>query len=64
MRSIARLPSGAAEAELWRELGLIEAAALRLGERTRLVGAAASRYLGSTPRRSPATKQEARHAVG
>src|SRR6202522_2224123 len=32
------LASGAAEAELWRSLGLIEAAALRLGERTRVVG--------------------------
>ena len=32
------LASGAVEAELWRSSGLIEAAALRLGERTRLVG--------------------------
>jgi uncharacterized protein len=57
------LAAGAAEAELWRDLGLIEAAALRLGERTRLVGAAASRNLG----RSPAVirnEEKARHAFG
>jgi uncharacterized protein len=57
------LASGAAEAELWRDLGLIEAAALRLGERTRLVGAPASRYLGRLP--SVAHNEEkARHAFG
>jgi uncharacterized protein len=56
------LASGAAEAELWRDLGLIEAAALRLGERTRLVGAPASHYLGRLP---PArNEQKARHAFG
>jgi uncharacterized protein len=33
------LAFGAAEAELWRDRGLIEAAALRVGEQTRLVGA-------------------------
>ena len=33
------LASGVAEAELWRDRGLIEAAALRLGDQTRLVGA-------------------------
>jgi hypothetical protein len=43
------LAFGVAEGELWRELGLIEAVALRLGERTRLVGAPARRYLGRTP---------------
>src|SRR5271168_5064542 len=43
------LASGMEEAELWRDLGLIEAAALRLGERTRLLGAAASRHLGHIP---------------
>ena len=43
------LAFGVAEGELWRELGLIEAAALRLGERTRLVGAPASRNLGFMP---------------
>ena len=56
------LASGAAEAELWRDLGFIEAAALRLGERIRLVGAPASRNL----RRVPAVarnEQKARHAV-
>jgi uncharacterized protein len=57
------LASGAAEAELWRELGLIEAAALRLGERTRLVGAPASRYLGRTPAVAR-NEEKARHAVG
>jgi ApbE superfamily uncharacterized protein (UPF0280 family) len=57
------LASGAAEAELWRELGLIEAAALRLGERTRLVGAAASRYLGRVPAVAR-NEEKARHAVG
>ena len=57
------LASGAAEAELWRELGLIEAAALRLGERTRLVGAPTSRYLGRTPAVAR-NEEKARHAVG
>jgi uncharacterized protein len=37
------LASGSAEAELWRDRGLIEAAALRLGDQTRLVGGPASR---------------------
>jgi uncharacterized protein len=57
------LASGAAEAELWRGLGLIEAAALRLGERTRLVGVARSSYkfgAGVLPR----NELKARHAVG
>ena len=57
------LASGAAEAEFWRELGLIEAAALRLGEETRVVGATASHYLG----RAPAVvrnEEKARHVVG
>ena len=40
------LAFGVAEAELWRDRGLIEAAALRLGDQTRIVGAAASRHLG------------------
>jgi uncharacterized protein len=39
------LASGVAEAELWRELGLIEAAALRVGEQTRLVVGPARHYL-------------------
>jgi uncharacterized protein len=55
------LASGAEEAELWRELGLIEAAALRLGERTRLVGAPASGYLGRVPAVAR-NEQKARHA--
>jgi uncharacterized protein len=57
------LASGTAEAELWRELGLIEAAALRLGEETRLVGAAASRYLGRVPAVAR-NEEKARRAVG
>jgi uncharacterized protein len=57
------LASGAAEAEFWRDLGLIEAAALRLGERTRLVGAPASRYLGRVPAVAR-NEEKARHAVG
>ena len=58
------LASGAAEAELWRSLGLIEAAALRLGERTRLVGAGGRSHkfvAGSDLSRNEA---RARHAVG
>src|SRR6202167_5511783 len=57
------LASGAEEAELWRDLGLIEAAALRVGERTRVVGAAASRYLGRVPAVAH-TEGKARHAFG
>ena len=57
------LASGVAEAELWLELGLIEAAALRLGEQTRLVGAAASRYLGHMGAVAR-NEGKARHAVG
>jgi ApbE superfamily uncharacterized protein (UPF0280 family) len=57
------LAFGVAEAELWRDRGLIEAAALRLGERTRLVGAAASRNLGRVPAVAR-IEQKARHAVG
>jgi ApbE superfamily uncharacterized protein (UPF0280 family) len=55
------LASGAAEAEFWRERGLIEAAALHLNGRTRLVGVAASGY-----RRRPRVARgegRARHAV-
>jgi uncharacterized protein len=57
------LAFGAAEAELWRDSGLIESAALSLGDQTRLVGAPASPHL----RRVPAVarnEQKARHAVG
>ena len=57
------LASGVAEAELWRELGFIEAAALRLGERTRLVGAPASNYLGRIPAVAR-NEEETRHAFG
>jgi ApbE superfamily uncharacterized protein (UPF0280 family) len=56
------LASGVAEAELWRELGLIEAAALRLGDQTRLVGAA-NRSLGRIPVVAR-NEEEALHAVG
>jgi uncharacterized protein len=57
------LASGVAEAELWRDRGLIEAAALRLGERTRLVGAPATHYLGRIPAVGR-NGEKARHAVG
>ncbi len=57
------LAFGAAEAELWRDRGLIEGAALRVGERTRLVGAAASRYVGRVPA-VVRNAEKARHAVG
>jgi uncharacterized protein len=57
------LASGAAEAELWRDLGLIEAAALRFGDQTRLVGPPASRYLGRIPVVAR-NEQKARHAFG
>jgi hypothetical protein len=55
------LASGAAEAEFWVDLGLIEAAALRLGDQTRLVGAAPSRYLGHIPA-GAADEEKARNA--
>jgi ApbE superfamily uncharacterized protein (UPF0280 family) len=57
------LASGAAEAELWRDRGLIEAAALRLGDQTRLVGPPASGYLGRIPVVAR-NEQKARHAFG
>jgi ApbE superfamily uncharacterized protein (UPF0280 family) len=57
------LAFGAAEAELWRNVGLIEAAALRLGERTRLVGAPASVRLGRIPAIAR-NEEKARHAFG
>jgi hypothetical protein len=57
------LASGTDEAELWRDLGLIEAVAVRVGDQTRLIDAATSRYLGRIP--DVARKEEkARHAVG
>jgi uncharacterized protein len=57
------LASGVAEAELCRDRGLIEAAALRLGEQTRLVGSAASRCLGRIPAVAR-NEEKALHAVG
>jgi ApbE superfamily uncharacterized protein (UPF0280 family) len=57
------LAFGAAEAELWRNVGLIEAAALRLGERTRLVGAPASGRLGRIPAIAR-NEEKAHHAFG
>jgi ApbE superfamily uncharacterized protein (UPF0280 family) len=58
------LASGAAEAQLWRGAGLIEAAALRLGEGTRLVGAGASPYKGGVRAVLPRNAAKRRHAVG
>jgi ApbE superfamily uncharacterized protein (UPF0280 family) len=58
------LTSGAAEAELWRDAGLIEAAALRLGEATRLVGEGASPYSGRVRTAFRRNEARARHAVG
>ena len=58
------LASGAAEAELWRGAGLIEAAALRLGEGTRLVGEGASPYSGRVRTAFRRNEARARHAVG
>ncbi len=57
------LASGVAEAEVWRDRGLIEAAALRLGEQTRLVGAAASHDVGCVPAVAR-NEEKALHAVG
>jgi ApbE superfamily uncharacterized protein (UPF0280 family) len=57
------LASGAAEAELWRDRGLIEAAALRLADQTRLVGGAVSGRLGRIPA-AARDKGETLHAVG
>ncbi len=58
------LASGAAEAEIWRRAGLIEAAALSLGEGTRLVGAGASPYKGGVRAVLPRNVAKGRHAVG
>jgi hypothetical protein len=57
------LAAGVSEAELWLELGLIQAAALRLREETRLVGAVASRYLCHMGA-AACNEGKARHAVG
>ncbi len=58
------LSSGAIEAELWRRAGVIEAAALRLREGSRLVGGGANLYKVAS--RAPFLRNEskARHAVG
>ena len=58
------LAAGAVEAELWRVVGLIEAAALRLGERTRLVGAGGGMSSGGFRAVLPHNEAKARHAVG
>ncbi len=58
------LASGATEAELWRGLGLIEAAALRLGDSTRLVGVAGRSYKFDVGAVLPSSKARVRHAVG
>ena len=58
------LAAGAAEAELWQGLGLIEAVALRLGDRTRLVGVAGRTYTFGAGGVLPSNKARAHHAVG
>jgi ApbE superfamily uncharacterized protein (UPF0280 family) len=57
------LASGVAEAEFWRDRGLIEAAALRLGDQTCVVGAAASHSLNRIPAVAR-NEEKALHAVG
>ncbi len=58
------LAAGAAEAELWQGLGLIEAAALRLGDRTRLVGDSGRSEKFEAGAVLPSNEARARHAVG
>ncbi|MGA9847328.1 MAG: UPF0280 family protein, partial [Roseiarcus sp.] len=58
------LAAGAAEAELWQGLGLIEAAALRLGDRTRLVGGSGRSYQFQAGAVLPSNEARSRHAVG
>jgi hypothetical protein len=58
------LAAGAAEAELWLGLGLIEAAALRLGDRTRLVGGSGRSHQLEAGVILPSNKARPRHAVG
>ena len=58
------LAAGAAEAELWQGLGLIEAAALRLGDRTRLVGVSGRSYQFQAGAVLPSNEARSRHAVG
>jgi uncharacterized protein len=56
------LAAGALEAEHWRRAGVIEAAALRLGEASRLVGGGATPY--KTVSRDPFHDERNAHAVG
>jgi hypothetical protein len=58
------LAAGAAEAELWQGLGLIEAAALRLGDRMRLVGGSGRSYKFEAGAFLPSNEARPRHAVG
>ena len=58
------LAAGAAEAELWQGLGLIDAAALRLGDGTRLVGVAGRSYKIAAGADFPHTEPKRHHAVG
>jgi uncharacterized protein len=58
------LASGATEAQLLRGAGLIEAATLRLGEGTRLVGAGASPYKGRVRAVLPRNAAKRHHAIG
>jgi ApbE superfamily uncharacterized protein (UPF0280 family) len=58
------LAAGAAEAELWQGLGLIEAVALRLGYRTRLVGGSGRSYKFEAGAVLPSNEARPRHAVG
>jgi hypothetical protein len=58
------LATGAAEAEHWREAGVIQAAALRLGERSRVVGGRAKPYKRVGVAAFAAIDTRVRHAVG
>jgi ApbE superfamily uncharacterized protein (UPF0280 family) len=58
------LAHGTAEAGLWLGLGLIQAAALRLGERTRVIGVAQSSYKIAAGADFHPNETKRRHAVG
>jgi ApbE superfamily uncharacterized protein (UPF0280 family) len=58
------LAAGAAEAELWQGLGLIEAAALRLDDRTRLVGGSGRSYKFEAGVILPSNEARPRYALG
>ena len=58
------LDAGVEEAEYWRRAGRIQAAALRLGGETRLVGAGASTYPSLARARFPIETTKAQHALG